>query len=191
MLGIVCQICGKRPATSHLTEIDPSDGDRRELHLCATCIEQLDLKLESGPPPIGEILKKKPKHKPSAGDGDDEEEQLAQAEEEAEAEDSTAADEECPGCGLTFAEFAVNNRFGCARCYAAFGEKAAILLTRYHGHGVHVGRVPAATLRAPDDLMVRRAQLDAALKEAVASEAYEKAAHIRDEIKRLDQQLDS
>ncbi len=188
MLGIVCQICGKRPATSHLTEIDRSDGERRELHLCATCIEQLDLKLEAGPPPIGDILKKKPKHKPTGSDGDDEEEeQLAEAEKEA--EDIAAPNEECPGCALTFAEFAVNNRFGCARCYAAFGEKAAILLTRYHGYGVHVGRVPAATLRAPDDLMVRRAQLDAALKEAVASEAYEKAAHLRDEIKRLDQQV--
>lgn len=183
MLGIVCQICGKRPATTHLTEIADSDGDRRELHLCATCVEQLDLKLEAGPPPIADILKKKHKIKAATGDGDPEEEQLAEAEEEAD-EEGSSVNEECPGCGLTFAEFAVNNRFGCAQCYADFGERIETMLARYHGSSVHLGRRPGAKATS-DDRLAKRARLDAELREAIAHEAYEKAAKLRDEIRRL------
>lgn len=180
MIGIVCQICAKRPATSHLTELD-AGGQRRELHLCATCIEQYDLKLESDPPPIVDLLKKTAKAKPAPAEEEDPAEELDEADEV----DSDAA---CAACGLTFAEFAVNNRFGCARCYADFGDKVDGLLSRYHGSGLHVGRTPAAKLGGPDQLMIRRAQLDAALREAVANEAYEKAARLRDEIRKLDEQ---
>ena len=180
MIGIVCQICAKRPATSHLTELD-AEGQRRELHLCATCIEQYDLKLESDPPPIVDLLKKTAKVKAAPADEEDPADELDEVDEV----DSDAA---CAACGLTFAEFAVNNRFGCARCYADFGDKVDGLLSRYHGSGLHVGRTPAAKLGGPDQLMIRRAQLDAALREAVANEAYEKAARLRDEIRKLDEQ---
>jgi len=181
MIGILCQICAKRPATSHLTEMDAA-GQRRELHLCVTCIEQLDLKLESDPPPIAELLKKAAKSKPAPADDEDESgaEELEEVE-EAETEST------CSTCGLTFAEFAVNNRFGCARCYADFGAKVDTLLARYHGSALHVGRTPAAKIGGADQIMVRRAQLDAALREAVANEAYEKAARLRDEIRKLDE----
>jgi len=179
MIGIVCQICAKRPATSHLTELD-AEGLRRELHLCATCIEQLDLKLESDPPPIAELLAKATPGKP-AEDEDDTPEDLDEVEE------ATEADATCTACGLTFGEFTVNNRFGCARCYADFGAKVEGLLSRYHGSGLHVGRTPALRVVGADQIMVRRAQLDAALREAVAHEAYEKAARLRDEIRKLDE----
>lgn len=179
MIGIVCQICGKRPATSHLTELD-AEGRHRELHLCATCIEQLDLKLDSDPPTITDLLAKKAAAPTAEAEEEDED-----GEEEAEAE--AAADLTCSSCGLTFAEFTVNNRFGCARCYQDFGEKVEALLSRYHGSGLHAGRLPAARQRGPDDRAIRRAQLDAQLKDAVATEAYERAARLRDEIRRLDE----
>ncbi len=179
MIGIVCQICAKRPATSHLTELD-AGGQRRELHLCATCIEQYDLKLESDPPPIAELLKKSVTAKPAPAE---DEEQADEIEEVDEAE----IDATCATCGLTFTEFAVNNRFGCARCYSDFGAKVEGLLSRYHGSGLHVGRIPMISVGRADQTMARRAQLDAALREAVASEAYEKAARLRDEIRKLDE----
>ena len=181
MIGIVCQICAKRPATSHLTELD-AEGQRRELHLCATCIEQYDLKLESDPPPIVDVLQKTAKAKAVAGEDED------PATEEVDEVDEVDVDATCASCGLTFAEFAVNNRFGCARCYADFGAKVEGLLSRYHGSGLHVGRTPAAKLGGPAQVLIRRAQLDAALREAVASEAYEKAARLREEIRKLDEQ---
>jgi protein arginine kinase activator len=172
MQGIVCQICAKRPATTHLTEIDPKDGHRREVHICAMCVEQMNLKLEVDPPPVEEILEKK-------GIQDKSGEITINLTVSKDISDS------CPSCGLTFAEFAVNNRFGCASCYSGFGDKVETLLSRYHGSSVHVGRLPAT--RASDDIQMRRASLDAALREAVASEAYERAAAIRDEIRRLEE----
>jgi len=182
MLGITCQICNKREASTHLTELDPSDGQRRELHLCSTCIEQLGLKLQSDPPPISEILKKKPGGKTltieltpvAVGKG------VTKKGEDKE----SSTDAECANCGLTFAEFAVNNRFGCAQCYADFGERIEGMLSRYHGSSVHLGRRPSARPGA-DDRLARRAQLDVELRDAIAHEAYEKAARLRDEIRRL------
>ncbi len=183
MLGITCQICTKREASTHLTELDPSDGQRRELHLCSTCIEQLGLKLQSGPPPISEILKKKPGGKSltieltSAATG-------KSGKAAAETDKDADADSECANCGLTFAEFAVNNRFGCAQCYADFGERIEGMLSRYHGSSVHLGRRPGARPGA-DDRLARRQRLDVELRDAIAHEAYEKAAKRRDEIRRL------
>jgi protein arginine kinase activator len=175
MQGIVCQICAKRPATTHLTEIDPKDGHRREVHLCGMCVEQMNLKLETDPPTVEEILEKKSVEGEKSG---------AQITINLSLSKDAGADT-CPSCGLTFAEFAVNNRFGCATCYTGFGDKVETLLSRYHGSAVHVGRLPAA--RASDDIQMRRASLDAALREAVANEAYERAAAIRDEIRRLEE----
>ena len=176
MLGIVCQICNKREASTHLTELDPADGQRRELHLCSTCIEQMGLKLQQGPPPIAEILAKKP-----AGGGKppitlD----ITTSDEPA----GAMADVECANCGLTFAEFAVNNRFGCAQCYADFGDKIETMLARYHGSSVHLGRRPGAKAN-PDDRLAKRARLDQELREAIQQEAYERAAKLRDEIRKL------
>jgi protein arginine kinase activator len=183
MLGIVCQICNKREASTHLTELDPNDGQRRELHLCSTCIEQLNLKLQAGPPPIADILKKK-KPSDSKASGSLEVSLTPQAGSGAKDKES-ASDVACANCGLTFAEFAVNNRFGCAQCYGDFGERIETMLARYHGSSVHLGRRPGARAPADDDRLARRARLDAELREAIAAEAYEKAARLRDEIRKL------
>jgi protein arginine kinase activator len=179
MLGVTCQLCSKRPATSHLTELDPDSGQRQELHICATCIQRLDLKLENGPPPIAVILGMKPDdvssakikvagtlNLPTAGKGED----------------------RCPHCGLAFSEFGSGKLFGCAHDYTAFGEKVDTLLRNYHGTTHHAGRRPGSEPVAPQDpVSARRVQLDAALRQAVVSENYENAARLRDELKRLDE----
>jgi protein arginine kinase activator len=184
MLGIVCQICAKRPATSHLTELDPATGARLELHICATCVDQLELTLSSDPPPIAEVLAKKAVLDQDAP-------QAAAAGAAAKA-DASAAEREansavCPSCGLGFAEFAAHNRFGCAQCYAAFILQVEPLLARYHGSSMHTGRLPAASRGREDDLVARRARLDGALREAVAAEDYARAARLRDELRQLDE----
>lgn len=178
-MGIVCQICSKRPATTHLTEIDQGDGERREVHLCPTCIENFELDLKSSPPPISEILNKKPTSSSSKG--------AVVTIDLTVSGDGADATSTCSACGLTFAEFAVNNRFGCAKCYADFGDKIQTLLARYHGSAIHVGRLPQLASAGADEISRKRARLDASLRDAVAKEAYEKAAAIRDEIRKLDE----
>jgi protein arginine kinase activator len=179
MLGVTCQLCSKRPATSHLTELDPDSGQRQELHVCATCIQRLDLKLENGPPPIATILGMMPDdissvkmkvagglNLPAVPKGDD----------------------RCPHCGLAFSEFGSGKLFGCAHDYLAFGDRIETLLRNYHGTTRHIGRRPGSEPEAPQDVLtVRRVHLDAALRDAVVNENYENAAKLRDELKQLDE----
>jgi protein arginine kinase activator len=182
----LCQLCGKRPATTHLTELEP-EGDRRELHLCSACIQSLGVQLESGPPSIATLLAKTTSESEVEGDADDDEGE-ASGETSAEAE----PDESCPVCGLEFSEYANNNLFGCANCYLAFGERIEALLKRYHGATRHIGRAPrkapstAAVASAPKQRGSERRKLETSLKEAVAKERYEEAATLRDQLRKLE-----
>jgi len=181
MIGIICQICSKRPATSHLTELAASGG-RLELHICATCTAELELNLASDPPPIAEILAKKAeKDETETDDGKSPSEPTKAALERETAASSTV----CPSCGLSFAEFAAHNRFGCANCYTAFATQIEPLLARYHGTAVHTGRVPTATRGPQEDLVAKRSRLDSALRDAVSAEDYQQAARLRDELRQL------
>lgn len=178
MLGIACQLCAKRPATSHLTELNPDSGTRTELHLCASCIARLELSLTSDPPPIAEVLAKQ-----AALDNSS----IITVPQKIHEPESEANRTTCPSCGVSFAEFVSHNRFGCAQCYTAFKEQIEPLLVRYHGSAVHTGRVPSAGRRSEDDLVAKRARLDLALRDAVAAEDYAKAARLRDELRQLDE----
>jgi protein arginine kinase activator len=170
MQSIICQRCGKRPATTHLTELSPT-GARDELHLCATCLQQLDLHLESGPPPIAGILHGLPlANKPSGPSGVVVHEAIA----------------DCPRCGMSFSDFESHKRFGCSHDYTVWEERLVGLLDGYHGTDRHVGRQPGAVPMASDDLRQRHLRLDAALRSAVASEDFESAARLRDELRRLE-----
>jgi protein arginine kinase activator len=95
--------------------------------------------------------------------------------------------DDCPHCGLTFADFESGKRFGCAHDYNAWEGPVATLLAGYHGADRHVGRRPGSAPEGGDDRTVRRAHLDAALRSAVASEDYEQAARLRDELRQLEQ----
>lgn len=177
----LCQLCGKRPATTHLTELDP-DGDRRELHLCGACIQAMGVQqqLEVSPPSIATLIEK-------GATGDEDEGETV-------AVDAPAAgeDEGCPICGLEFSEYASNNLFGCAHDYTAFGDRLETLLKRYHGATRHIGRAPQ---RQPEPLPVpsgararasQRRKLETQLKDAVTRERYEEAAALRDQLRQLE-----
>lgn len=179
MLGVTCQLCSKRPATAHLTELDPYSGQRQELHICSTCIQRLDLKLESGPPPIAVILGMKPDDASSA-----KLKVIGNLSVPARLKNDTT----CPHCGLAFSEFGSGKLFGCAHDYSTFGDKIETLLRNYHGTTRHIGRLPGSEPATPiDPIAARRARLDASLRDAVVSENYETAAALRDEIKSLDE----
>jgi protein arginine kinase activator len=179
MAAIPCQLCGKRQATTHLTELEP-DGTRRELHMCPSCIQAMGGQLDSGPPPIAALKEKAT----SGAEGEPDTGTIVAAEGE---------DESCPGCGLAFSEYASNNLFGCAGCYSAFVERLEALLKRYHGATRHVGRAPqnapttvTAALPAAKSATSQRRRLEAQLKDAVSKERYEEAATLRDQLRKLE-----
>jgi protein arginine kinase activator len=174
----VCQLCSKRPATTHLTEMDAS-GARKELHLCAQCLQGMGVRLEEGPPSIASLLEK------PAADLD------VPVTASPDAKDAADADEkQCPACGLEFSEYVANNLFGCSEDYASFRPQIEVLLKRYQGATRHVGRLPVraaspGAARPPTGRTSKRVALEKALKDAVAQERYEDAASLRDQLQKL------
>ena len=161
---MTCDICGKNPATVHLTEI--VDDQMSELHLCEECARKKSSQMESqfG---LSDLL---------AG--------LADFEKPSEEKETIAL--KCPNCGLTYKDFKKVGRFGCSECYNTFRKFLVPLLKRIHGSGSHTGKVPVklATVKSSRK-KVDIQELRANLQKAVETEAYEEAARIRDQIKQL------
>lgn len=91
----------------------------------------------------------------------------------------------CPTCGFTLEDLRRVRRFGCSDCYATFAEEVAQMVRGMHKGTSHIGKVPAG-LMAMQVLHQRLEELRARLDQAIASESYEEAAGIRDEIRNLE-----
>ena len=102
----------------------------------------------------------------------------------------------CQTCGLTYGEFTRNGRFGCGDCYSTFGPLIHPLIRNVQGGSVHSGKKPAASgeetrtrREAEPDVQTQIEVLKEKQKEAIRDEDYEKAAHYRDEIRRLKEEI--
>ena len=93
-------------------------------------------------------------------------------------------EKKCPGCGMTLRQFAASGRIGCPKCYETFEKELAPTISRVHWKAAHTGRAPAK-FRERIDLKRRIESLENEQKEAVRGENYERAAEIRDELKKL------
>jgi protein arginine kinase activator len=163
---MVCDVCGKNPATVHLTEI--IDEQMNELHLCEECARKKSAAMEQqfG---LSDLL---------AG--------LANFDKGGQSEEKEAASK-CPSCGLSYKDFKKIGRLGCGDCYAAFKKYLSPLLKRIHGANIHYGKSPVRMLaksssgRKKPDLQDLRSRL----QKAIESEAYEEAARLRDQIREL------
>ena len=90
----------------------------------------------------------------------------------------------CPTCGFTLDDLRRVRRFGCADCYSTFTEEVGQMVRGMHKGCSHIGKVPAG-LMAMQVLHQRLEELRSRLDQAIASESYEEAAGIRDEIRNL------
>ena len=91
---------------------------------------------------------------------------------------------QCPRCGLLYSQFKETGRLGCAECYTAFQFQLRPLLRRIHGDTRHRGKTP---VRGPAESGARQIQrLHDELQRAVEREEFERAASIRDDIRRLE-----
>ncbi|MFA5101409.1 MAG: UvrB/UvrC motif-containing protein [Candidatus Omnitrophota bacterium] len=185
---MTCDICGKNPATVHLTEI--IDDQMNELHLCEECAHKKSAQMEQqfG---LSDLL---------AG--------LAGFEKQKDEKEGLVL--KCPNCGMTFKDFKKIGRLGCGECYAAFRSFLGPLLKRIHGSNLHCGKTPvsriakltrkkmsgargtgdanvigeAHTTSPADNDSVQSLRIR--LQKAVEAEAYEEAARLRDQIKELE-----
>jgi protein arginine kinase activator len=159
-----CENCHDAPAKVHMTEIINED-EKRERHLCEECAEKLGFTVKNYS--LTELLSGI-----AAG-------QLSQ-------KGAGVPDVSCPSCGMTFAEFQGAGRFGCAEDYEAFSELILPRLERFHDSTQHVGKSPRTGDSAQSQAGYVRS-LRAQLKEAISQEAYERAAKLRDEIKKIEE----
>lgn len=159
---MLCDRCKENEASVHLTQV--VNGVVEKLHLCESCAAEAGFDLQ-GPVSITDIL---------LGLGG------AKPQEQAE----PVVEKICPQCHLTLSEFKKRGRLGCARCYEIFRDELAPLLKAVHRSDHHTGKIPSQHRGR-----VKHAQeitdLQRELEEAIAREDYEKAAKLRDRIRKI------
>ena len=168
---MLCQNCSKRAATVHLTEV--VSNMKKEIHLCEECAQAkgVAIKTHIQGLEIPEFFG-----------------QLAQSHGQTASGANAEAQARCDTCGLTFEAFRNSGKFGCPDCVASFKKGLVGLVERIHGGTQHRGKVPnRATERIAKqkELMELREEL----KRAVAEEAYERAAQLRDTVHKLESKL--
>ncbi len=163
---MLCDICGKRPATVHLTEI--INGKVKEVHLCEECArkksEQLQVQFN-----IADFLY-----------------DFVNA---SSLETEKQEKEICPNCGLSYLDFKKQGKFGCSRCYDVFKPKILPLLQKIHGSIQHRGKYPSIKEYRHLSLRQKIESLKKYLARAVKLEEYEEAARLRDQIRELEKKI--
>lgn len=153
--------CDRCDQESTVHEVTLRSGQKVEKHLCESCAREEGVSVQHVP--ISDLLTKFVTAQ-SAG------------------EKAPAKAGVCPGCGLTFNDFRQQGVLGCAECYQAFEQPLGVMIERAHeGATHHVGKSPGRAGGAPDRAE-RLCALRKQLTEAIASEQYERAACLRDQM---------
>lgn len=154
-----CQSCGKREAT--LRYYEDINGAKQELHLCNQCASKYGFSSFSDIfSPIFNVVPK------------------IFLEE--------TKEDKCDKCGYTFEKYLKNGYFGCPNCYTAFEDNLDELLLRLQGKKRHVEleeekKDKKAKLTVEEKIAIMKGEL----ADLVKKEEYEKAAILRDKIKKM------
>lgn len=158
---MMCCVCKEKPATVHLTDIK---GDKvQKVDLCEECAKTKGVN-DSTFQLADMLLGLGASHEIEQSAG--------------------GADVKCPACGFTQVDFKKSGRLGCPECYITFAEGLEALLKSMHKGTKHTGKVPNH-LRQKRDLSEQLNALNKKLAKAIATENFEQAALLRDEIKQL------
>ena len=161
----MCESCHKREARVAYTCI--VENTKKTVKLCNSCVPKEEVEAKgTATAMLGKKVTVEPDHQ---------------------APGNSAPTCRCPECGMTYEEFEKVGRFGCQSCYAAFDQQLERLLKRIHGTVCHrgKGRVEKQEPTLPQEDL---AQLRRELQIAVAEEAFELAAQVRDRIIQLEKQ---
>lgn len=157
---MLCQICGKHEATTHVTQI--INGKKSELYLCPYCAGQTanpffsmfsDM-FFSGMP-----------------------------------YDFETKEITCPTCGMTLSQLRETGRVGCSKCYSVFSDLLLPYIRQVQGtdHQRRAESVLQNKMAEPSQdskkPKTKIEKLQEELKKAIAEENYEQAAVLRDQIK--------
>ena len=158
----LCDLCGKGDATMKVSQLD-KDGKVTEISVCGTCARQRGFtEVDKLKADVAEIITEL---KTRIDEGDS---KLV-----------------CANCGLSYAEFKRQGRLGCAECYVSFHDQLVPLIRRIHDAVQHVGRT-ASGGRKQAQMKMNIQKLREALSGAIQDEDYEKAAALRDQLRRTE-----
>jgi protein arginine kinase activator len=156
-----CDVCQQKEATVFLTQI--VGGKMQKVNLCEACSKEKGVNDPTGFA-LADLL---------IGMG---------AAQEIERSPSGIT---CSACGFTQADFKKTGRLGCSSCYEVFAESLDSMLKNMQKGSEHVGKAPAGLLKNRQlDAQIK--SLQSSLERAVAEEEYEKAADLRDQIRRIE-----
>jgi protein arginine kinase activator len=160
-----CDVCQKSEATVYLTQI--VEGKMQKVNLCEDCAKEKGVSDPTGFAMADLLL------------GLGATQQIEHGGQPA---------QKCPVCGFTQIDFKKTGRLGCSACYDTFADGLANLLKGMHKGLKHTGKMPAKLSRR-FAMADRVKSLETDLKKAVKNEKYEDAARLRDEIQKLEHEL--
>ncbi len=161
---MLCQNCGKRPATTFLKKT--VNGETSEWHLCAECAAKQGIGSMFGGFDLGNFWGS------------------LFAEPSARAVADTVR---CEGCGHSFREIVDSGKAGCPECYTTFYDQLLPSIQRIHGKTRHTGKVPSSggeEIKKENEIERLRRELS----ECIAEQQYEKCAELRDRIQALEKE---
>jgi protein arginine kinase activator len=183
---MICESCKQNQATVHLTEIVAKQ--KKELHLCEDCAREKG-DVFKGNFSVHDFLGGLADAKSGLADakGAGEKKKPAPEAKPAATKTKPAVPDvgPCPVCGLTFPEFKSTGRLGCHNDYEHFKRELLPLLEKIHGATQHTGRTPSRVGERIETQKVLTA-LRKDLNAAVQREEYERAAELRDKIRKLE-----
>lgn len=167
---MLCEKCGKNEAKVNLVTV--VNGQKQEIWLCENCIKDIvnipffknvNLPFQGM---ITEML--------SNIDGN-----------KTNIDNNKIKELVCPNCGLTYNELKKYGKLGCPNCYETFKIVLNPQIKSLQGEIKHVGKIPKIKGK---QLVQRRKlkDLKEEMQKLIITEEYERAAIIRDEIKKLE-----
>ncbi len=156
---MLCEECGQNPASVVITVL--VNGDTATRHLCKGCVSKIQNSIQQGD--IQSFLS-------SLMSSISQEQKTPQL--------------TCSRCHLPYGEFQKTGKLGCAHCYEDFRDQLKPLLLRIHGRAQHAGRMPAFNTQAQEKKKLI-ASLRSQMDQAVATENFEEAAALRDQLRQL------
>jgi len=176
---MICQKCQKAEATIRITRI--TDNKPVDMKLCGDCAVEIS-------PYHAKLTQKKQKDLLSV------ENLLKEMLHEEggaleEVPPTATAGATCPSCGLDFADYKRTCMVGCADCYDSFGPLIEKDIEKLHGATEHRGSRVSTPSAPIMDAQSRLRMMKDELEECVTNEDFERAAVLRDEIRKLQDAL--
>jgi protein arginine kinase activator len=157
----ICSICHKNEASVTITSVN-KDGQIQELALCGECAQKRGLaelkKIKLSPDEVIAELKKS----------------------------ISEADRElvCSNCNLSYAYFRTTGLLGCEHCYKSFKENLSRVIKEIHNATHHKGKSITPTRKEIYEKFILK-KLAKEMRQAIQNENYEKAAVLRDQIRKI------